>query len=80
MTNQITLDVAKIAMCAVETVLRKTSPYAADYPQLVEQSRSSSSTQPVSMLNLQALSSYFMFVSFLPYGTLTVVTFVTRFF
>jgi hypothetical protein len=25
------------------------------------------------MLNLQALSSYFMFVSFLPYGTLTVV-------
>ena len=24
-------------MCAVETVLRKTSPYAADYPQLVEQ-------------------------------------------
>lgn len=37
MTNQIKLDVAKIAMCAVETVLRKTSPYAADYPQLVEQ-------------------------------------------
>lgn len=37
MTNQITLEVAKIAMCAVETVLRKTSPYAADYPQLVEQ-------------------------------------------
>ena len=37
MTNQITLDVARIAMCAVETVLRKTSPYAADYPQLVEQ-------------------------------------------
>ena len=40
----------------------------------------SSSTQPVSMLNLQALSSYFMFVSFLPYGTFTVVTFVIRFF
>lgn len=37
MTNQITLDVARIAMCAVETALRKTSPYAADYPQLVEQ-------------------------------------------
>ena len=37
MTNQITFDVARIAMCAVETVLRKTSPYAADYPQLVEQ-------------------------------------------
>ena len=37
MTNQITLEVAKISMCAVETVLRKTSPYAADYPQLVEQ-------------------------------------------
>ena len=37
MTNQITLDVTRIAMCAVETVLRKTSPYAADYPQLVEQ-------------------------------------------
>ena len=37
MTNQIALDVAKIAMGAVETVLRKTSPYAADYPQLVEQ-------------------------------------------
>lgn len=37
MTNQITLEVAKIAMCAVETVLRKTSPYAADYPQPVEQ-------------------------------------------
>ena len=35
--------------------------------------RSSSSTQPVSMLNLQALSLYFIFVSFLPYGTLTVV-------
>ena len=41
-------------------------------------SRSSSSTQPVSMLNLQALASYFMFVSFLPYGTFTVVTFVIR--
>ena len=37
MTNQITLEVAKIAMCAVETVLRKTSPCDADYPQLVEQ-------------------------------------------
>ena len=37
MTNQITLEVAKIAMCAVETVLRKTSPGAEDYPQLVEQ-------------------------------------------
>ena len=37
MTNQITLEVAKIAVCAVETVLRKTSPYAADYPQLVAQ-------------------------------------------
>ena len=37
MTNQITLDVARIAMCAVETVLRKTSPCTADYPQLVEQ-------------------------------------------
>ena len=37
MTNQITLEVAKIAMCAVETVLRKTSPCAADYPQLVAQ-------------------------------------------
>lgn len=36
MTNQITLEVAKIAMCAVETVLRKTSPGAEDYPQLVE--------------------------------------------
>ena len=34
--------------------------------------------QPVSMLNLQALSSYFMFVFFLPYGTFTVVTFVIR--
>ena len=42
--------------------------------------RVSSSTQPVSMLNLQALSSYFIIVSFLPYGTFTVVTFVTRFF
>ena len=41
---------------------------------------SSSSTHPVSMLNLQALASYFMFVSFLPYGTFTVVTFVIRFF
>jgi len=38
----------------------------------------SSSTQPVSMLNLQILSSYFMFVSFQPYGTFTVVTFVIR--
>ena len=37
MTNQITLEIAKIAMCAMETVLRKTSPCAADYPQLVEQ-------------------------------------------
>ena len=36
-------------------------------------SRSSSPTQPVSMLNLQMLSLYFMFVSLLPYGTLTVV-------
>ena len=38
----------------------------------------SSSTQPVSMLNLQVLSSYFILVSFLPYGTFTVVTFVIR--
>ena len=37
MTNQITLDVARIAMCAVETVLRKTSPGAEDYQQLVAQ-------------------------------------------
>mgnify|MGYP004562234009 FL=1 len=37
MTNQITLDVAKIAMTALETVLRKTSPGAEDYPQLVAQ-------------------------------------------
>ncbi len=37
-------------------------------------------TDPVSMLNLQTLASYFMFVSFLPYGTFTVVTFVIRFF
>ena len=36
--------------------------------------------QPVSMLNLQALSSYFMLVAFLPYGAFTVVTFVIRFF
>ena len=36
-------------------------------------SQSNSSTHPVSMLNLQVLSSYFMFVSFLPYGTLAVV-------
>ena len=36
-------------------------------------SRSSSSTQPVSMLKWQALSSHFIFVSFPPYGTLTVV-------
>ena len=36
------------------------------------------STHPVSMLNEQALSSYFMFVSFLPYSTFTVVTFVIR--
>ena len=34
--------------------------------------------QPVSMLKWQALASYFMFVSFLPYGTFTVVTFVIR--
>ena len=38
MTNQITLEVAKIALTALETVLRKTSPGAEDYPQLVEQS------------------------------------------
>ena len=37
MKNQITLEVAKIALCAVETVLRKTSPEAEGYPQLVEQ-------------------------------------------
>ena len=37
MTNQITLEVAKIAMTALETVLRKTSPGAEDYPQLVAQ-------------------------------------------
>ena len=48
--------------------------------EIILPSRSSSSTQPVSMLNLQALASYFMFVSFLPYGTFTVVTFVIRFF
>ena len=30
------------------------------------------------MLKWQALASYFMFVSFPPYGTFTVVTFVTR--
>ena len=41
---------------------------------------SCSSMQPVSMLNLQDLSSHFMFVSFLPYGTFTVVTFVIRLF
>ena len=41
---------------------------------------SCSSTQPVSMLNLQALASYFILVSFLPYGTFTVVTFVIRLF
>ena len=41
---------------------------------------SRSSTQPVSMLKWQALASYFMFVSFLPYGTFTVVTFVIRLF
>ena len=46
--------------------------------EIILPSRSSSSTQPVSMLNLQALSSYFMFVSFPPYGTFTVVTFVIR--
>ena len=40
----------------------------------------SSSTQPVSMLNLQVLSSYFILVSFPPYGTFTVVTFVIRLF
>ena len=43
-------------------------------------SRSSSSTHPVSMLKWQALASYLMFVSFPPYGTFTVVTFVIRFF
>ncbi len=37
MKNQITLNVAKIALYAVETVLRKTSPGAEDYPPLVEQ-------------------------------------------
>jgi hypothetical protein len=47
--------------------------------EIILPSWSSSSTQPVSMLNLQVLSSYFMFVSFLPYGTFTVVTFVIRF-
>ena len=36
-------------------------------------SRSSNSTQPVSMLKWQALASHFMFVSLLPYGTFTVV-------
>ena len=41
--------------------------------EIILPSRSSSSTQPVSMLKWQALASYFMFVSFLPYGTLTVV-------
>ena len=37
MKNQIALNVAQLALCAVETVLQKTSPDAADYPQLVEQ-------------------------------------------
>ena len=36
-------------------------------------SRSSSSTHPASMLNEQTLASYFIILSFLPYGTLTVV-------
>ena len=39
---------------------------------------SCSSTQPVSMLKWQALASYFILVSFPPYGTFTVVTFVIR--
>ena len=42
-------------------------------------SRRINSMHPVSMLNWQVLSSYFMFVSS-PYGTFTVVTLVTQFF
>ena len=37
MNPHTTLNLAKIALCAVETVLRNTSPGAEDYPQLVAQ-------------------------------------------
>lgn len=37
MESQITLNVAQIAMSALETVLQKTAPWAEDYPLLVEQ-------------------------------------------
>ena len=58
-------------LCAMVTSNASSTPVQS--MEIILPSRSSSSTQPVSMLNLQALSSYFMFVSFPPYGTLTVV-------
>ena len=58
-------------LCAMVTSNASSTPVQS--MEIILPSRSSSSTQPVSMLNLQALSSYFMFVSFLPYGTLTVI-------
>ena len=42
MTNQITLDVARIAMCAVETVLRKTSPLRQTTSQMLHHGLSTS--------------------------------------
>lgn len=37
MKNQIVLNVAQIALCSLETVLRNTLPWEEDYPLLVEQ-------------------------------------------
>ena len=68
----------KIIYVAPERLLTPEFLCAVQSMEIFLPSRSSSSTQPVSMLNLQVLSSYFILVSFLPYGTFTVVTFVIR--
>ena len=64
-------EVVQFGCCAIVSSTASLTPVQS--MDIFLPSRSSSSTQPVSMLNLQALSSYFMFVSFPPYGTLTVV-------
>lgn len=63
--------VDEVVQCAMVTSNASSTPVQS--MEIFLPSRSSNSTQPVSMLNLQILASYFMFVSFLPYGTLTVI-------
>ena len=55
-------------LCAMVTSNASSTPVQS--MEILLPSRSSRSTQTVSMLKWQALASYFMFVSFPPYGTL----------